>query len=118
MSRLILCHSYLCFSVTLALTTDLEVPYFYKPLSLKLYQILEDIGATTDNRELMIQRCKCNEILGTALSFQDGMTAKFLVYCVGSIYEGTQTHGMNSDVNQVAVLDLPVVNECSDTHDK
>ena len=66
----------------------------------------------------MIQRCKCNEILGTAISFQDGMTAKVLVYCFGSTYEGTQTHGMNSDVDQVGVLNLPVVNECSETHDK
>ena len=87
-----------------------DLPDYYQPLSLKVYQVLEDIGVNTEMRQLMMDDCITQEIL------ENTCTQPFVTsYIFGSSYEGTTTRGMNSDVDTVWVLnDLPVVTDPAD----
>ena len=87
-----------------------DLPDCYQPLSLKVYQVLEDIGVNTEMRQLRMDTSITSEILGNT-SCQPFWTN----YIFGSSYEGTTTLGMNSDVDAVIVLnDLPVVTDPAD----
>ena len=86
-----------------------DVPAFYPSTSLRLYAELEKIGASTSIRGSIIESSKIQEILGSVLSFLPAVESKFSINVFGSAYEGTKTYGMYSDVDQVAVFDVPVV---------
>ena len=87
-----------------------DLPDYYQPLSLKVYQVLEDIGVNTEMRQLRMDASITSEILGN--TFCQPFLTK---YIFGSSYEGTTTRGMNSDVDTVIVLnDLPVVTDPAD----
>lgn len=89
-----------------------DLPSYYQPLSLRLYQTMKDIGATVDMRNIMMDHSINREILLTT-SFQ-AIKPRLAFYRFGSSYEGTTTIGMNSDVDEVDILkNLPVVIECS-----
>ena len=82
-----------------------DVPDYYKPLSLKLCRVLDDAGASVEVRNLMTQEYDAGEILETLIC-----KPKFSAHVFGSAYEGTQTRGMESDVDSVYVNeDIPVV---------
>lgn len=88
-----------------------ELPSYYQPLSLRLYQVMEDIGATVDMRNTMKNSSITREILQTIAFQQDELTS----YIFGSSYEGTTTPGMDSDNDTVLISDnLPVVIDCAE----
>ena len=93
-----------------------EFPSFYKDVSLRIFDVLENIGVSTDLRDCMAECGKVDEILGTAQSLLPGVNMNFSGLCVGSYYEGTQTPGMGSDVDQIIVIEVPVVSKVSDCH--
>ena len=81
---------------------------FYKPLSLRVYQVLEDIGVSTDMRNAWIEYSTADEIMMTINGSQSITHAKF-----GSSFEGSRTLGMDSDVDCVAIAnDHQVVTDC------
>ena len=81
------------------------LPDCYQALSRKRYQVLEDVGASTEVRNLWTDQITTKEILGIMLT-----QPSINVYIFGSFYEGTTTIGMCSDVDQVAIFNnLPVV---------
>ena len=90
-----------------------DLPDYYQPLSLKVYQVLEDIGVNTELRQLRMDDCITQEI------FSNTCHQPFMTSCIfGSSYEGTTTLGMDSDVDVVGVLnDLPVVTDPADHPD-
>ena len=98
------------FFISGAMSLLQDLPDYYQPLSLKVYQVLEDIGVNTEMRQLWMDKSITREILWNAC-VQPSMTS----YTFGSSYEGTTTPGMRSDSDHVIVLnDLPVVTDPAD----
>ena len=62
----------------------------------------------------MIECGKADEIFGAIHSFLPDLDIPFSGPCVGSYNEGTQTEGMNSDIDQIIVIEVPVVSRQSD----
>ena len=85
----------------------------YKHLSLKLYNVLEDIGVSTENRDVNTKNVTIQEILYTLVAQPDCS-----VYMFGSTYEGTTTAGMGSDTDFVIIPTyMPLatdIDECKD----
>ena len=62
----------------------------------------------------MVQCSKEEEIIGTNFCLMPGYDSPFTVHTVGSTYEGTKTEGMNSDIDQILVINVPVITKESD----
>ena len=84
-----------------------QVPAYYKPLSLRLFSVLDDIGASEEVRKVRMESQVTREILRTVhWQPQDS------VYYFGSQADGTTTEGMESDADVVYILNnLPVVTD-------
>ena len=76
----------------------------YTSLSLRLYDVLESIGASTEMRKRIIDRSTTREVLASITNHP-----KRSVYMLGSGYEGTLTQGSQSDVDIVHVREYPLV---------
>ena len=87
-----------------------EFPKYYRPVSLRLYQLLEDVGATVEMREHMMETCTTREIMRT-IALQPELT----VYIFGSSYEGTTLKEMCGDLDEVGISNnLKVITEISE----
>ena len=87
-----------------------EIPNYYKPLSLALYQVLEDSGASIELRNTWEKNYAMREII-EAIHWQPEVSP----YYFGSSREGTTHVDMNPDVDIVCVDNtLPVITDCSD----
>ncbi|XP_060555756.1 uncharacterized protein LOC132716490 [Ruditapes philippinarum] len=78
-----------------------QSPEYCKTLSLKLSEVLEDVGV---NEKMVLKRrrtCMLNESL-TTISFRS-IGKKVTDYILGSQSEGTTTIGLDSDVDRVIV---------------
>ena len=88
---------------------SLLFPDYYIPLSLALYQILEDSGASDEVRNLWKEAFTAKEIKHTI-----GTQPTTSVYFFGSSGEGTTIADMNPDLDMVLVDNrLPVITDCS-----
>ena len=84
-------------------------PVCYRPLSLKLFQVMEDIDATTENKQNSIEASTYSDVLGT-IAHQPTFTWNTF----GSAYEGSTTYDMGSDVDSVLVYqDFKVLQDCA-----
>ena len=103
-----------CFLPAAKVVPSEEEICHYKHLSLKLYNVLEDIGVSTENRDVHTKNVTLVEILYT-LPLQSDCR---IPYIFGSRYEGTTTVGMGSDIDIVDILThMPVatdINECKE----
>ena len=87
-----------------------ELPDYYRTLSLALYQVLEDIGANLEVRNLWKETFTTIEIIQT-IAFQPRTS----IYYFGSSREGTTTVDMNPDIDKVDVHNrFPIITDCSD----
>ena len=91
-------------------------PNYYKSLSRRLYKVLENIGASTYERDARIRVMTTSEIMH---SMSKGLKCQGLdcqtYYMFGSSFEGTTTHGLESDVDFVYVDEhCPVVTNISE----
>ena len=81
-----------------------QVPAYYKLLSLRLFSLLDDIGASEEMRKVRMESAVTHEILHTV-----HWQPKVSVYNFGSQADGTTTKGMESDADVVRILrNLPV----------
>lgn len=81
-----------------------------KSLSRDLYQVMENIGVTTEWRDTRKEMARTIEILLTVNSAAD-----FSDYIFGSYYEGTFTPDMGSDMDNVVIKnEIPVVTSIGD----
>ena len=101
-----------CFLPAAKVVPSKEKLCLYKNLSLKLYDVLEYIGASTERRDMKTEIATIQEILGTLVQ-----QPYYSVYTFGSQYEGTATDAMRSDVDSVFIpTQMPPVatdiNEC------
>ena len=86
------------------------VPAYYRPLSLRLFSVLDEIGASEDVRKVRMESMVTREILET-VEFQPEVSP----YIFGSQGDGTTTSGMESDTDLVCILNnLPVVTDPSE----
>ena len=86
------------------------VPAYYRPLSLRLFSVMDDIGASEEVRKVRMESRVTDEILMT-MYWQPEMS----VYNFGSKVDGTTTPGMNSDEDIVYIFNnLPVVTDPSE----
>ena len=89
-----------------------SVPVFYKPLSLRLCEILDIIGASEDTRKWHMETAIATEIGNTFIRKDHSVSS----YVFGSKAEGTTTHGLNSDTDFLYCYDIPeVLQNISDT---
>ena len=96
---------YFCFSVNV----EAELPEYYRPLSLALYQVLEDIGASVDMRNIWQETWATRDIIQTISCMPE-----VSVFSFGSSREGTTTVDMNPDIDRVLVDNrFPVITDCS-----
>ena len=101
-------------SIPASVNLQSEVPGYYRPLSLMLYQVMEDIGVSTEMRKLWQESAITEELL-TTLRFYPVLS----VYRFGSSVEGTTTENMYPDLDSVIIDNrFPVVTDCSDCHDE
>ena len=78
----------------------------HKSLSLDLFGVLEDLGATIETRNLTMKTAISVEILHTIA------VAPSSVYIFGSKYEGTSTEGLLPDSDVAYILpDMPVITD-------
>ena len=78
----------------------------HRSLSLDLFGVLEDLGATIENRNIMMESTITGEILRT-ITVSPGS-----VYVFGSYYEGTSTEGLLPDFDIAGILpDMPVITD-------
>ena len=95
--------------ISAAVEVPSDFPFYYKCLSKLLYQAMEDIGASTEMKNLRMEMSTIIELLMTV-----SYILQISVYIFGSGYEGTSTSGMKSDADIVFVSkDLPVVTDNS-----
>ena len=84
-----------------------KVSAYYKPLSLRLFSLLDDIGASEEIRKVRMESSVTRELFQTVY-WQPEVSA----YSFGSQADGTTTTGMESDVDVVRILNnLPVVTD-------
>ena len=87
------------------------LPSFYKTLSLKLYNVLEDVGTSVEMRNIWKEHSICYEMLYTILVQPD-----FSGYCLCSTAEGTTTLSMMPDIDQVMTdSNRPIITNSHDT---
>ena len=78
----------------------------HRSLSLDLFGVLEDLGATVETRNMTTEAAITAEILGTI------EVAPSSVYIFGSAYEGTATEGLQPDIDGAIILhDMPVITD-------
>ena len=79
---------------------------YHRSLSLALFNIMEDLGATIETRNIKMEAAVSMEILQTITH------APSSLYVFGSVYEGTSTEGLLPDVD-VAVIrpHMPVITD-------
>ena len=76
----------------------------HKSLSLALFNAIEDLGATIENRNIKMEAAISAEILSTI--------AYTPLYIFGSNYEGTSTEGLLPDYDAAVILpDMPVITD-------
>ena len=75
------------------------VPAYYRPLSLRLFSVIDDIGASEAARKVRMECRVTREILDTVYH-QPEMN----VYYFGSRADGTTTLGMTSDTDIVRIF--------------
>ena len=76
----------------------------HKSLSLDLFNIMEDLGATIETRNIVTEAAISMEILDTIA------LAPSSQYTFGSYYEGTYTVGLQADIDQAIILPhMPVI---------
>ena len=80
-----------------------SVPVFYKPLSLRLCEILDIIGASKDTRKWYMEVAIATEIVYTFI--RKGC----MLHVFGSAAEGTTTYGLKSDNDFLYCDDIPEV---------
>ena len=86
------------------------LPSYYKPISLALYEILEDSGASIEVRNLWKESFTTKETLGTI-----AVQPECSLYYFGSSREGTTNVDMEPDEDVVGVDNrFPVITDCSD----
>ena len=86
------------------------VPAYYRPLSLRLFSVMDDIGASEEMRKVRMESRVTREILKT-MYWQPEQS----VYYFGSQADGTTTDGMKSDVDTVYIFNnLPVATDPSE----
>ena len=78
----------------------------HRSLSFDLFGVLEDLGATIETRNIIMETAISGEILNTIAA------APSSVYIFGSMYEGTYTEGLRPDYD-VAIIppDMPVITD-------
>ena len=78
----------------------------HRSLSLDLFGVLEDLGATIETRNITTEAAISMEILGTIA------LAPSSEYAFGSYYEGTSTKGLLPDYDVAVILpDMPVITD-------
>ena len=78
----------------------------HKSLSLALFNAMDDLGATIENRNITMEAAISREILGTIA------VAPVSVYIFGSKYEGTFTEGLRPDTDVALLLPrMPVITD-------
>ena len=78
----------------------------HRSLSLALFNAMEDLGATIENRNINMEAAISREILYTIA------VAPSSLYVFGSQYEGTYTEGLQPDNDVAAILpDMPVITD-------
>ena len=87
---------------------------FNKTLSRRLFRTLEDIGASTIFRDMAIKGMTTAEILGSVVESML-MCIDYSRYYFGSLFEGTTTPGLRSDIDIANTPELsPVVTNIAD----
>ena len=78
----------------------------HKSLSLALFGVLEDLGATIETRNIRMDAAISSEIIFTIAALPES------VYIFGSYYEGTSTKGLLPDYDVAVILpDMPVITD-------
>ena len=78
----------------------------HRSLSLALFNAMEDLGATIENRNINMEAAISREILDT-IAF-----APTSLYMFGSKYEGTYTEGLRPDIDGAIILPhMPVITD-------
>ena len=78
----------------------------HKFLSLALFGVLEDLGATIETRNVIMEAAILTEILDTIAALSGSL------YVFGSYYEGTSTEGLLPDYDVAYILpDMPVITD-------
>ena len=78
----------------------------HKSLSLALFGVLEDLGATIETRNVNMEAAILTEILDTIAALPGSL------YVFGSAYEGTYTEGLRPDFDEAYILpDMPVITD-------
>ena len=78
----------------------------HRSLSLDLFYIMEDLGATIETRNINMETAISIEILQTIA------VAPFSQYVFGSRYEGTSTEGLQPDIDGALILPhMPVITD-------
>ena len=78
----------------------------HRSLSLALFYVIEDLGATIENRNITMEAAISREILYTILD------APSSLYMFGSQYEGTATDGLRPDIDEAFILPhMPVITD-------
>ena len=78
----------------------------HKSLSLALFGVLEDLGATIETRNIRMDAAISCEIIYTIAALPGSF------YVFGSYYEGTSTEGLLPDFDQACILpDMPVITD-------
>ena len=78
----------------------------HRSLSLHLFDVMEDLGATIEKRNLKMEATITTEILDT-ITF-----SPIPVYVFGSKYEGTATEGLQPDIDEAFILPhMPVITD-------
>ena len=78
----------------------------HRSLSLDLFDVMEDLGATIETRNLMMEAAISGEILSTIAVAPSSM------YAFGSMYEGTSTKGLLPDTDVAVILPhMPVITD-------
>ena len=78
----------------------------HKSLSLDLFNIMEDLGATSETRNITTEAAISIEILNTIA------VAPSSQYIFGSQYEGTFTEGLQPDIDGAIIIpDMPVITD-------
>ena len=78
----------------------------HRSLSLALFNAMEDLGATIENRNINMEAAISREILYTIA------VAPSSLYVFGSQYEGTYTEGLQPDIDVAWILpDMPMITD-------
>ena len=78
----------------------------HRSLSLDLFNIMEDLGATIENRNIKMETAISREIIGTIAVAPSSL-------CIfGSQYEGTSTEGLRPDIDGALIRpEMPVITD-------